>query len=304
MKDELLDSETRLQFAGHETFPLRLLWLKKAHDAIASDGKARRTFHEREAIARFGVGKNMALSMRHWAVASRMAEPVDLFHKPTPLAELILNDGGLDPYLEAPATLWLIHATLAGAPLPCTTFYYAFNLLNQVEFDRESLNQAVFDLAQKRKARATAETIKRDVEVFLRSYVSRSADGEDAAESLLAELGLIRDARLSGQYEFVRGPQPSLPDEIFVVHLQRFWTRLGRTPTLTAEAIAYGPGSPGRVFKLDEDSVVTRLNRLADLTDGAFAWTDTAGLRQVNFEDKGVDELAMIRAAYAKEAVQ
>lgn len=304
MKDELLDSETRLQFTGHETFPLRLLWLKKAHDAIAADGTARRTFHEREAIARFGVGKNMALSMRHWAVASQMVEPVDLFHKPTPLAELILNDDGLDPYLEAPATLWLIHATLAGAPLPCTTFYYAFNLLNQIEFDRESLNQAVFDLAQKRKARATAETIKRDVEVFLRSYVSRSAEDEDAAEPLLAELGLIRDARLSGQYEFVRGPQPSLPDEIFLVHLQRFWTRLGRIPTLTAEAIAYGPGSPGRVFKLDEDSVVTRLNRLADLTDGAFAWTDTAGLRQVNFQDKGIDEFAMIRAAYAKEAVQ
>ena len=197
MKDELLDSEARLQFAGHETFPLRLLWMKKAHDAIAADGLERRTFHEREAIARFGVGKNMALSMRHWAVASQMAEPVELYHKPTRLAEMILTDGGLDPFLEAPATLWLIHSTLAGAPSPCTTFYYAFNLLNQVEFDRESLNQAIFELAQRRKARATAETIKRDVEVFLRSYVSRSSDGEDAAEPLLAELGLIRDARLA-----------------------------------------------------------------------------------------------------------
>lgn len=304
MKDELLDSEARLQFAGHETFPLRLLWLKKAHDAIAADGLERRTFHEREAIARFGVGKNMALSMRHWAVASQMAEPVELYHKPTRLAEMILADGGADPFLEAPATLWLIHSTLAGAPSPCTTFYYAFNLLNQVEFDRESLNQAIFELAQRRKARATAETIKRDVEVFLRSYVSRSSDGEDAAEPLLAELGLIRDARLSGQYEFIRGPQPSLPDEIFAVHLQRYWTRQGRAPTLTAESIAYGPGSPGRVFKLDEDSVVTRLNRLADLTDGVFAWTDTAGLRQVNFNGIGIDELAMIRAAYPTSPLQ
>lgn len=304
MKDALLDPETRLQFAGHETFPLRLLWLKKAHDAIAVDGLSRRTFHEQEAIARFGVGKNMALSMRHWAVAAKMAEPVDAFHKPTRLAHLILDEDGLDPFLEKPATLWLIHATLAGAPNPCTTFYYAFNLLNQAEFDREGLNQALLELAQRHKARATAETIKRDVEVFLRSYVSRSGDGEDAAEPLLAELGLIRDARLSGQYEFIRGPQPSLPDEIFAIHLQRFWERQGRSPTLTAEMIAYAPGSPGRVFKLDEDSVVIRLNRMADLTAGAFAWMDTAGLRQVSFRDAGIDDLAMVRAAYRQGDLQ
>lgn len=298
MKDALLDSESRLQFTGHETFPLRLLWLKKAHDAIAKNGLVRRTFQEQEAIARFGVGRNMALSMRHWAVAARMAEPIDAFHRPTPLARLILDEDGLDPFLEKPATLWLLHATLAGAPAPCTTFYYAFNLLNQAEFDREGLNRALYDLARQHKARATAETIKRDIEVFLRSYVRRSADGEDAAEPLLAELGLIRDARLSGQYEFVRGPQPSLPDEIFAVHLHRYWDAHGRSPTLTAETIAFGPGSPGRVFKLDEDSVVIRLNRLADLTSGTFAWMDTAGLRQVSFRDTGLDELAMVQAAY------
>lgn len=304
MRDALLDSETRLQFAGHETFPLRLLWLKKAHDALSVDGIQRRTFQEHEAIARFGVGKNMVQSMRHWAVASEMAEPVDLSHQPTPLAKMILDDGGLDPFLESPATLWLIHSSLAGAPMPCTTFYYAFNLLNQVEFDRDGLHQAIYELAQRRKARATSETIKRDVEVFLRSYVSRSSDGEDAAEPLLAELGLIRDARLSGQYEFVRGPQPSLPDEIFAVHLQRYWTRQQQPPTLAAESIAYGPGSPGRVFKLDEDSVVTRLTRMADLTGGVFAWTDTAGLRQVNFKGAGIDALTMIRAAYPQGGPQ
>lgn len=304
MKDALLDSEPRLQFAGHETFPLRLLWLKKAHDAIVEDGRVRRTFQEQGAIARFGVGKNMALSMRHWAVASKMALPVDgVFHEPTEVARRILGDDGYDPFLEKPATLWLIHATLAGAPAPCTTFYYAFNLLNQSEFDREGLNQAILDLARSRNARATPETIKRDVEVFLRSYVGRSADGgEDAAEPLLAELGLIRDARLSGQYEFVRGPQPSLPDEIFAVHLHRFWKRLGEQPTLSAEAIAYAPGGPGRVFKLDEDSVITRLTGLGDLTNGAFVWTDTAGLRQVNFRDGGIDELQMTCAAYMRGA--
>ena len=50
--------DSKGQFAGHETFPLRLLWLKKAFDAVGDQADAR-TFQEQEAIARFGVGRNM-----------------------------------------------------------------------------------------------------------------------------------------------------------------------------------------------------------------------------------------------------
>lgn len=299
MRDTLIESESRLQFAGHETFPLRLLWLKKAHDAVTKDQSAERTFQEQSAIARFGVGRNMVLSMRFWAVATGMVAPHNSSYLPTDIARRLLDDDGLDPFLESPATLWLIHATLAGAPTPCTTFYYAFNVLNQAIFDREGLNEAVLDLARTRGLRATAETIKRDVEVFLRSYVSRGSDGgEDSSEPLLAELGLVRESRLSGQFEFVRGPQPTLPDAIFAIHLARFHARLGGGPTLTAEVLSYAPGSPGRVFKMDEDSVVTRLTRISDVTAGAMRWTDTAGLRQVNFIEK-VDELDLLDRAFS-----
>ncbi len=127
-----------------------------------------------------------------------------------------------------------------------------------------------------------AGTLKRDIEVFLRSYVRRGDSlNEDAAEPLLAELAIIREARLGGWYEFVRGPKPSLHDAIFAYALGDYWDRSGGSTTLTAEQICYAPGSPGRVFKLDEDSVVTRLMRLDDLTDSAWQWVDTAGLRQI-----------------------
>jgi hypothetical protein len=298
MRDSLLEAENRLQFAGHETFPLRLLWLKKAHDAVSEDGPLKRTFQEQSAIARFGVGKNMVLSMRHWAVASGMLESEKGGYRPSEIAKLLFDKDGLDPFLESSATLWLIHAALAGAPVPCTTFYFAFNLLNQAVFDREGLNEALLELARGRSLRATAETLKRDVEVFLRSYVSRGPDGgEDASEPLLAELGLVRESRLSGQFEFVRGPQPTLPDAIFAVHLARHWRRLGEPPTLTAEGLAYAPGGPGRVFKMDEDSVVTRLMRIAEVTQDAMVWTDTAGLRQVNFL-RPLAEIETLRQAY------
>jgi len=235
MRDVLADSEARLHFAGHETFPLRLLWLKKAYDAVAKHGASRRTFQEQSAIAQFGVGKNMALAMRHWALATGVLEERDGQLAATPFGWQLLDDAeGLDPYLEDPSTLWLVHAALAGQPERATTFFYAFNVLNQAVFDREGLVEAVEDVAKARAARATRETIKRDVEVFLRSYAPRTGDAtEDAAEPLLAELALIRESRLSGQFEFVRGPKPTLRDGIFAVVLRRFWMRWhASAPTL------------------------------------------------------------------------
>jgi hypothetical protein len=276
-----LNFDTRGQFAGHETFPLRLLWLKKAFEAVSA-GAAAGTFQEQDAIARFGVGRNMAVSMKYWALASGFFEERERIVRPTSLGSLILPDDGLDPYVERAATVWLVHWHIASTHQMTTTAYYAFNVLAAIEFDPAILADELLKLVVLNNWRATRGTLKRDVEVFLRSYVRRGdAQSEDAAEPLLAELGLVREARLGGWYEFVRGPKPTLPDAVFAYALGQFWEAQGSAPVLTAEQICYAPGSPGRVFKLDEDSVVTRLMALYDLTDQAWQWTDTAGLRQI-----------------------
>ena len=46
--------------------------------------------------------------------------------------------------------------------------------------------------------------------------------------------------------------------------------------TLPFSDIAYGFGSPGLIFKLDENSLTERLERLERLTDGRMAYTETA----------------------------
>jgi hypothetical protein len=293
----MLYTDSKLQFAGHETFPLRLLWLKKAFDAVQG-GATSGTFQEQDAIARFGVGRNMAISMRHWALASGFFEEADRQVSPTPLGRLLLADDGLDPFLECPATIWLCHWHVAATPEVTTTAFHAFNALTAIEFDAAALVDDLFEIVTAKGWRATRGTLKRDVEVFLRSYVRKgNALNEDAAEPLLAELGLVREARLGGWYEFVRGPKPNLPDGIFVYGLAEFWRRQGGNSTLAAEQICYAPGSPGRVFKLDDDSVITRLMRVAELTDDAWQWTDTAGLRQVQKQGE-IDPLAMVAGAY------
>ncbi len=66
------------------------------------------------------------------------------------------------------------------------------------------------------------------------------------------------------------------------------------------EQAQYGAGSPGRVFKLDEDSLVARLMGIGEVTAGKMVWTDTAGLRQVALNDRleTIDEISLITAGY------
>ena len=298
MRRSPLADGIRGQFAGHETFPLRLLWLKKAYD-VAKNGTSSGTFQEQEAIARFGVGRNMAVSIRHWALASGFFSEEARWIEPTPLGHLFLADDGLDPYLEQPDTIWLAHWHIAGTPAITTTIYYAFSGFGAIEFSPTNLVDELMAVVEARKWRATRGTLKRDVEVFLRGYVRRDdVRHEDAAEPLLAELGLVRETKIGGWYEFVRGPKPNLSAGIFAYALDAFWKAQGRPNVLTAEQLSYAPGAPGQVFKLDEDSLVTRLMAIESVTGGAWRWTDTAGLRQIQMIE-AFDPIPLLRQGFA-----
>jgi hypothetical protein len=60
-----------------------------------------------------------------------------------------------------------------------------------------------------------------------------------------------------------------------------FWARYSSARTLSFEALAYEPGSPGRVFLLDENDLADRLMELDEATDYAFRWSETSGLKQL-----------------------
>lgn len=298
IRGPLARDDYRPQFSGHETFPLRYGWLKKAADAVRASGgtdNAKAIFSNDDAIAYFGVGRNMVTSMRHWAIASGIIlEGKDGFEL-TAIGDFIFGERGLDPYMEHPSTLWLVHWHLAGRAEK-TSWYFAFNHFQGALFDREHLVRPLEALAAERRwSRAATATIKRDVECFVRLYVAKSATGksshEDALESPLAELGLIRPVGRRDGFRFVRGTKPTLGDAVFFYALIDFWQRHSAASTLSFEAIAHEPGSPGRVFLLDEDELFGRLQDLEDISAGTIRWSETAGLKQVirdgdiSFED-------------------
>lgn len=290
------------QFAGHETFPLRILWLRKAYNAVR-DGAPLTVFKDDEAISRFGVGRNMAVSMRFWAQAAGIIELDGKELRPTSLGDMLFGENGLDPFLEHPTSLWLIHWQLASSPDHTTTFFYCFNGLLGYEFRAGDLTRALELVVEQRGWRGAHKTIQNDVTVFLRSYSSRPSGAmDDAAEPLLAELALVQETSASGWYEFSVGPKPNLPDSLFAYALSAYWQRTHPDrATLAAELICHDAGSPGRVFKMDEDSVIERLMQINDTTAGALTWTDTAGLRQVQ-RNKFPDQNELLKGAFSEIA--
>ena len=286
----LYKQDYRPHFSGHETFPLRYGWLKKAFDRVTeteTDKENRAACWDDDAIARFGVGKNMVSSIRYWAKAAHIIrEPAINKVETTELGRMLFDSGGLDPWMEFPATLWLLHWQFAARP-ERTTWFWAFSHYPAITFERDGLIRKLDRLASERRwSRVAQTTLKNDVACFIRTYVARQPSGkighDDAPESPLTELGLIKAIGKNDGFRFVRGPKSTLGGGVFVYALIDFWTRFyPDTTTLSFEAIAHAPGSPGRVFQFDENDVADRLTALGDVTSGALRWSETAGLKQV-----------------------
>lgn len=307
-----ISTKTKLQFSGHETFPLRQLWLRKAYEAVttASSTSAKSVFSDDDSIARFGVGKNMVTSMRFWATSCQIIrdEVDDGGYVSTDLGETLFDaETGLDPYCEHPATTWLMHWILASTADRTTTWYYIFNHITQQVFDREGLTTSLAAMIAEQGQRVSSATLKRDIDCCLRSYVPRAGgiSPEEMSEPLLGELGLIQQ-NAKGAFEFRRGAKRSLPDGIFAYALLDYWQRLEHSGSVMAfDRVAHDYGSPGRVFKLDENAVADRLMALEGLSKNQIQWTEQAGIRQVTrsgsvLKDIEKSKLSLLRTAYGK----
>lgn len=319
----LEDPNFKLQFAGHETFPLRYGWLKKAYFAVKDDDAegitSGRCFNSDASIAKFGVGRNMVLSIRHWAIATNVLIATENVGErgiqigPGLVGDLLFGDG-LDPFLEHPGSLWLLHWMLAARPGRATTWHWAFNEFHEQAFDRElmtrRLRRRCEELADagRLKGRSIGEiTLRRDVECLVRTYCPASGGArrapEDSIECPLVELGLIQKAGVGDTYRLRRGSKASLPDELFLFALIDFWSsRFPNRQSFSVDFLTFERGSPGQVFLLDSDSVAERLIRMDELTDGALRWDESSGMRQIYAHDlEAVRSIEILRNMWVRD---
>jgi hypothetical protein len=257
------------------------------------------------------VGKNMVRSIKFWSTAAHVLHAKKVGRDEemlvTDFGATVFGKEGWDPYLELPATLWLLHWRFfePGCKLPI--WWYAFNDLSQPDFTISGLSKAAMDTVSvvyglKEPAESS---VRRDAECLINTYARRS-DGRIAADDALAcpfrTLGLIeQEPGRPGTYRFRTGPKPNLPAEIVAFAALDFSARhMGASRSVALGRLLRDPGSPGRIFKLDEDSVISALMHVArDRRDLLF--TDTAGVSALQVgEDPYAIALNVLNSYFAK----
>ncbi len=280
----------RPSFSGHETFPPRYGWLRKGYDAVAAaptSKEAKAAFISDTSIARFGVGRNMVSSIRHWCEIGGVIESTEKGDglKPSSFGTAIFGQRGADPYMEEEDTIWLFHWHVA-ANTKATAWFWLFNHFPQTSFARTELIEELQRLGIAQNWQRLSETtIRRDIDCLVRAYAGgRGASWgahEESADSPLAELGLIRPMGTRDRLQLVRGPKPTLSNGVFLCALAHFFEDRGGAQSASLESLAYEPRAPGRVFVLDEEDLARRLTDIEHYSEGAFRWSETAGLKQV-----------------------
>lgn len=291
-----------VSFSGHETFTLRQGWLKKAVDGVRANP---RLFSDGDAMVDLGVGKNMVNSIRHWALATDILQDFPETRGselgPTPFGDLIFGERGRDPFLEDLNTLWLLHWKLATNQRRSTGWCWMFSLLRNDEFTRESLFELFqAELRRRNISSPSASSLERDIDCALRTYLgtrSKAALLEENLECPLVELQLITADPEGILFRFNRGPKPTVSDEVFLYCLLDFWEGRTQGDTLSFSDIAFESRSPGAVFKLDENSTASRLERLEDVTGAKYSYDETSGLKQV-YRRKKIEKEAVLERYY------
>lgn len=293
-----------LAFSGHETFVLRSSWLKKAYDLLQIYPDL---FAREDAFVLLGVGKNMAQSMRFWGRVCNVFEKGETGYRATRFGAALLDDAGWDPFLVTPTARWLLHWQIAARPEAAFTWYYTFNLLRRGEFSSAQLAQQITQwVAQSGGKVPSAATIGRDIDCMLRCYVrpdlaQRGVPVEDMLQCPLYDLDLVQAIPGQATYRLMSGSHSDLPDHLVAFAALQQAHALGRA-TLAFNELAYGERSPGRVFRLDEDALLSRLLHLETLTDGRATFSESGGIRQVAWHAlDAAYEHELLAAAFAQE---
>jgi hypothetical protein len=307
-----------VSFSGHESFPLRFAWLTKTVRGLVDDPAL---FASKDAVVRLGVGKNMVRAMRHWASRADMVRADTRSRRggrysPTRLGIMLFGPDGYDPYLEDPATVWLVHWQLCSrrnAPnytdfngsgvelMSPTTWFWLFNELLEPSFTQDTATTELMRYAERRGGKKLSKgTVERDVSCFIRTYTPAEPDKkisrEDTYDSPLTDLGLLGRERETGRISFDRGIRPTLPSAVFTYALLDCWRReIPTSSTMSFQQVTYGPASPGQVFRLSENACVEYLEGLDDITNGSYSFDATSGLRQVVCHSKIDDPSKLLR---------
>jgi hypothetical protein len=255
----------------------------------------------------------MVESIRHWCLVTQIVEEDPEVKRNngrvlrvSSIASKLLQDRGWDPFLEDDASLWLIHWLLVSNPRIGTTWQIVFSLFQRPDFTKHELMDYLASFAEKQSLQVNKGSLSRDVDCFLRTYTpakttAKQTVAEETFDCPLQELNII-DLSPDGElYRFAIGAKPSLPAAVVGYALAQYFdtARAGRN-TMSVQECLYGTGSPGQVFKLDENSLIEYIEDLEKTTRGRVTLDETAGLKQI-YRRQDLEPTKLLDIYYAME---
>ena len=274
----------KLSFSGHESFHCRSLWLKKGYDFISQEKK----FNSPDAVVDLGVGKNMVSSMNYWMKSFGLIEEENQLSE---LADFILGKHGVDPYLENPATLWLLHYQIV-TKNKASIYSLVFNEFRKkkIEFSKTQLYNFLAAKCEETKTYFTENTLKRDMDVFLRNYVKpykAKKNLEDFFSGIFIELNLIErlskyDEKETDWYRIENKERKDVPPEIL---LYCILDNNSYGDSITLDELLHNHNSIGNIFALTTKDVLEKIESLTR-TKYKIGFSDVAGIRLLQFVKK------------------
>ena len=289
------NSLTKYRFSGHETFPIRYGWIEKMTDFINNNAKdsvfSMDLLKPENTSVDFGLGFNMAKSLKHWVFATNILETTSKNTvKYTNAGNIIFGPEGKDKYLENINTIWFLHYKLTSSLSNCTTWAWFFNYFTESRFDKNRLFNDLITFADRSQGNFSEESLKRDIDCFLRSYTVKQISSEklieDGLESPFLELELIQ-SESSNNFFINRDFRQTLSPEIFAISLVNYIRSHNiSSSTVSIDKLLYDPFSPGCIFKLNKEALETLLELTGSITNDSLFLDVSAGLSQVVIKNK------------------
>lgn len=289
-----------LYFTGHDTFHCRDYWLKKGVDLLWNGGK-----FDEEAMVELGVGKNMVTAISFWLKAFSL---VDEDEQPNGLAKLIFDDeAGIDPYLEDPATLWLLHYYLV-TQKRSSIYHFVFNIFRKqrIEFQEDHLVNFLERQVKESGQFIHGSSIKKDVQVFLKNYLlpNKSNSIEDDFSRLMYELELIQPFEKEEASEKRKKPwfridnkyRKDLPYQV-VLYCIKDNPNYGES--ISFRQLSADQDSVGTVFALSDSGLMHKIEQIVKHHPKQAVFTDDGGVRVLQFKSP-IDHEVILKQYYDK----
>ena len=301
----ITEAVTKPTFANHESFHLRYGWLKKAYDAAKEDSKV---FVRDNAPIKLGVGKNMVRAIRFWALANKILDVQSsrdprLF--PTDMGNSIFDDEcGIDPYLEDPQTLWLLHWLLYAPPCRIPVWWIILNEFTatniKIEELRDTVQQRITNMSEWQTP--SPKSVDKDISVFIHTYTTEQGKLtiEDYLDCPFRQMRMIRQSSRDSM-RFVFGTKYGMTPEIIAYTSLDFVTRSQiHSKSISVTKLATETGGVGNIFKLGENELGKMLTEACRTSKNIRMDTINGALHLV-YDDARAASQEILGAAYNKD---